>query len=199
MARLFIASYLANENLESVSQFQDLNCQFLEKQINRRVRKVKAESLHLTWLFLGEVQDKRIESLKEALSKGLEKNAFSRNDLSLTYDLFEFWPNQKRPRVGVIRASAAPDAILEVRNTIYSSSKGFCSKESKRKFKPHITIYRIGDRKLDSINSDFQKLELEESWQSVNHKIDSINLVKSDLSQGAPVYTSLLSIPSKNS
>lgn len=127
MPRLFVAIDLPGGTRERLSR--------LRTDIPG-ARWVPMDQLHLTLVFLGEVETERMNRLLEKLA-GTGSPAF---DLSIAG--FGCFPNRRRPRV--LWIGVAPEPLLmslaeRVRQTVLST--GISLEE--RPFSPHITLARI--------------------------------------------------------
>jgi len=101
------------------------------------IKKVSPENLHITLKFLGDVDDKQAENIKQKL---LEIKA---EELKITLGNVSFFPNEKNPRVIWIGINEGQEEIIELERQIDSKLSGLGFKAEKEDFKPHLTIARI--------------------------------------------------------
>ena len=151
------------------------------------VRWVKPENLHLTLKFLGDVEEKKLPELEEALKLSAENiNPFN-------YELVNIgcFPNYKRPRVLWVGVEDSEDQLLLLHQNIESEfTKQDFPKES-RKFTPHLTIARVKDfRKCESVISKFSDY----NFGSHKNVVEEVLLMKSDLYPSGAKYTKLIQI-----
>ena len=128
--RLFVAIDLP----ETVKDQVESLCKGISGQ-----RWVKREQMHLTLRFIGEVDSKRAESIKAALS-------------ALRFDPFEMalrgvgqFPPRRPPRVLWVGVRG-PDALSQLAQGIESALVGIGLDPADKPFKPHITLARIKNK-----------------------------------------------------
>jgi RNA 2',3'-cyclic 3'-phosphodiesterase len=99
----------------------------------QRGRCVKPENIHLTIVFLGDVESDRIDSLREIASSVIAQ-AFS---LSIQGTLF--W---KKNRIVMAKIDHYPTALFALADALTTAliAAGFSCED--RKYKPHITLIR---------------------------------------------------------
>lgn len=171
--RCFIALDLDKEIIDKIIEVQKnikknslFNGKFTEK-----------ENLHLTLKFLGEIDEKKLEKVKELL----KEIKFSRFDCEIG-DIGVF--SQKIPRIIWIKLNGK--AVYELQKQIDNKLKELFPVEGR--FMGHITIARIkeiGDKKglldyLDSVRINKIKFNIKE-----------FSLKKSELLRNGPVYTDI--------
>jgi 2'-5' RNA ligase len=176
MLRLFVAIDLPEKVKEEISSKKgDFN---LEK-----VRWVKKENLHLTLKFLGNVNEKALSSIKEALKRiASDTKAFK-----FKLQGFGAFPTPKRARVLWVGISEGNSQVITLAEKVdYELSRlGF--EREKRKFHPHITLARL--KKPASLHK-FPSLDKE-----IEIKADEIVLFQSILKPEGPNYISLNIFP----
>ena len=154
------------------------------------VRWVKAENIHLTMVFLGNVKAEEIEGIEEEV-----------RDVCPGYGSFDIalkgmgcFPNRRRPRVLWVGLDGDIERMSHFRDDLQRALKAFGIKEEKRPFNPHLTFGRfrstrkMGSR-LEELLSEYAALE------SPAETLSELYLFKSDLKQGGAVYTKLESWP----
>jgi len=134
--RAFIAIPLPHPLLDRLSALQ----RQLESQVpSRSVRWVRAEGIHLTLKFLGDIPTEKLPDIKRALT------AVARHAPACTFTVGELgcFPNPHRPRVVWVgvqeptgRLAALQDAIEEVMAPLGYPPEG-------RGFTPHLTLGRV--------------------------------------------------------
>lgn len=168
MVRCFIGISIPEEVKKDIKNIQDeigklpISCKFVE-----------TENLHLCLLFIGEVQDDKIEYISAALDDVCSR--FSSFDVSIRN--IKTIPNENYIRVIAI------DAIDENKNLerISSELKQKISGDYKP---PHLTLCRV--KKID----DRQKVltELKNMQYDKKIRVSEIQLIKSELTRSGPVY-----------
>jgi 2'-5' RNA ligase len=151
-------------------------------------RWVKAENIHLTVVFLGNVKTEEIEGIGEEVRNVCP--GFGSFDILLKG--VGCFPNRRRPRVLWLGLDGDIERMSHFRNDLQKALKAFGIKEEKRPFKPHLTLGRFrSTRKMGS------KLEeILSKYAALETPVESLNelyLFKSDLKPGGAVYTKLKS------
>ena len=159
------------------------------RPIGPRVGWVAAPNLHLTLRFLGELPPDLLEQVKDALAEAVAGVA----PFALHFHGLGAFPGMARPRVlwvGVAEGGPAAQA-LQARVEAALTRRGFAREE--RPFSPHLTLGRVREpRGLAELQQamardarmDFGRLE-----------VQSLSLMRSDLSPAGSRYTELASFP----
>ena len=151
------------------------------------LRCVRAENLHLTLKFLGEVTPKQADSVLQLLREAAEHCP----PFEVTAEGLGCFPNNRQPRVVWIGLQVPEDLInlwedIEVGTT----RLGFPPEE--RAFSPHLTIARVQPRAsqadLRSVGAAVQQRSL---GRFGSCRIESVRLLRSDLQPGGPIYTAM--------
>ena len=175
--RVFIAVEISNaEILKKIKTFQE------ELQINAKATKIN--QIHFTLQFLGEIEEKTCEMVKQQL----QKVTFSQFNLSLKG--IGGFPNLKNPRViwvGVDEEGGRKLIELTKEIGIKLTTLGF---QNDKKFKPHLTVFRI-KHKIGDLSSKVKEYEKIEFGSQV---ITKIKLKRSILRPEGPEYSDLLEI-----
>lgn len=152
------------------------------------VRWVRADLIHLTVKFLGEVDESRISGIADALVRALDgTRAFH-----LPVREFGAFPTTKRPRV--VWVGCEPLPVLELLQDSVEremSALGFAIEG--RPFRPHVTIGRAA---RGAKNSDFKGLK--KDLENIDHfeepLVAGIDVMQSILSQRGPRYVRLAGV-----
>ena len=171
--RAFIAIDLPKELKEKISSIIEklANCDLEAKW-------VKPENVHMTLKFLGQIEEKQIDTIKSIISEvslGFKKITVECKD-------FGFFPNEKRPRVFFLKTDKE-DQLRKIYQELEDklSHVGF---EKEERFKSHLTLCRFKGRK----NMDCLIRELKNIDFSQKLKIDEIAIFKSTLTKTGPIY-----------
>ena len=175
--RTFVAVEISDTSiLEKIQKFQE--------EFDIDAKPIKINQIHFTLQFLGEINEEQCEMVKDQL----RKITFSRFNLSLKG--IGGFPNLKNPRVvwiGTDKMGAGK--LIEITKEIGMKleSLGF---EKDKKFKPHLTVFRI-KHKIDDLSLRIKEYETIEFGTQV---ITKIKLKRSILSPKGPEYSDLLEI-----
>lgn len=173
--RLFIAINFDNE---VKAQINEISNKVKSNSIQGKF--VSDEHLHLTVEFLGEVQHKRLDIIKEIMNQ-LDFETFT---LCLTkIDYF------KRPEGNIYWLGIEyNDILFNINKKLHQSliNKGFQLED--RAYKPHITI----GRKV-KLNDNFNTIELDEFLRKIKIGVNNIDLMQSEFINGKLKYSVLYS------
>lgn len=175
--RIFLAIDLPKEVKEYIYNIQP-------KIKDAKITWVSKKNLHLTLKFFGEVNESQLKLIKDEIK--IRTNGFS-----ITLDELGFFPDERNPRV--IWVGLHPeDKIIRLQQQI---DELFLSDfPSDQKFQSHITIGRIKSirRKEDFLKS-LKLIQI----KPMEFKINSLKLMKSELTKLGPAYETLeeISLP----
>ncbi len=174
--RLFIAIDIDNEKLaKDVYTLQNVI-----RNIRVRATFPRAEHLHITLKFLGEVSSNMIDDLINRL-EGINHGKFN-----ITLSGLGGFPDLSRPRVifiDVIRS----ERLITLHRKIENALHGLFPRED-RPFHPHLTIARI----KQFIHLDRSTIEkMENIIGEYKIWVDKFKLKKSVLTSGGPIYEDL--------
>ena len=150
--RAFIAIAL-DENLRL--KIKDLQDKL--KGTNTDIRWVKAENIHLTLQFIGQVPSEKIQNLCQAIT--LTTQGFSR----FTFRLNQcgWFPQGSNPHILWVGIGDGSDFLQKIAHTLTLKILPFCEKTKVEKFSPHITIGRVrSDKNIDKLISRLKGLDI---------------------------------------
>jgi len=151
------------------------------RPLTSSARWVAPESIHITLKFVGEIPEKRLDDIDTALA-GLSWKPFT-----ITVRGVGFFPGMRSPRVFWAGMEAPTmEGLAEQLDTLMERS-GF--EKEKRAFRPHLTLARAKDTRIDSsLVSAAAKYE-EHAFGSFS--VDRVFLFKSTLKPSGAVYEKL--------
>ena len=137
--------------------------------------------MHFTLLFLGEVSEETISSIKEALGT----ISFKKFEVEFTH--VGAFPNSRSPRViwiGVDDKSSRQlvDLALQVEKKL--APLGF---RPDKPFRPHLTIFRVKNR-IDDISGTIERFKKVDLGK---YTMTELKLKQSVLTPSGPVYSDL--------
>jgi len=159
----------------------------LQKKI-KGVRWVNPELLHITLLFLGEIDQKAVSLLEEPLQKvGEQVTPFE-----VTFEQLGAFPGPKNPRVfwiGIQHGGELRRLAGEVRRAVLSLSQQCRFKiEDRDNYRPHLTL----GRKKRNEQLTFPLEIFEQQWFCKGSLyVDRFFLMHSRLQPQGPIYTPL--------
>ena len=149
------------------------------------VKWVRAENIHLSLKFLGEVADARVPELRAALQRAAGTRSEPR-PLALQIGGFGVFPDYDRPRV--LWAGVTPDAGLELlQHSVEQAFAPLGFPTEARPFRPHVTLARAA---RDARPRDFAGLEqmLTGLEFEATVTVADVDLMESTLQRDGPVY-----------
>ena len=178
--RVFVAVEISNDEILK-------NIQTFQKDVQINAKPTKIDQIHFTLEFLGEINQVKYDQVKSVM----EKISFSSFDISLKG--VGGFPNLKNPHViwiGIDDNGAKK--LISIANEIGMklTELGF---ENEKKFKPHLTIFRV-KKKINDISvmmKEYQTVEF--GTQTVS----KIKVKRSVLSPKGPEYSDLLEVNAK--
>lgn len=150
------------------------------------VRWVKVTNIHLTIIFLGYVDEDKIDDIKEKVNLVVQRFSIFQTRLNG----IGVFPNWRKPRVIWIDLGGEIERLSTLREELQTELKVLGFKPEKRPFAPHLTIGRFKglldrDEELKSILDRYH--DLSGDLQYLNELV----LFKSDLKPDGPVYTKM--------
>jgi 2'-5' RNA ligase len=174
--RVFIAIEISNEEILK-------RIQTLQKNLEIDAKPTKIDQIHFTLQFLGEINEKKCEKVKDVL----KEISFHQFELSLKG--IGGFPKLNNPRVIWIGTDKGGQKLSQIAKEIGMKLTILGFKEDK-KFKPHLTIFRI-KKEIGDISSSMQEYETAEFGSET---VSKIKLKKSVLSPEGPEYSDLLEV-----
>ena len=156
------------------------------------LRLVRAEGIHLTLKFLGNISRKQVDSIVTAVSQSTQEH----RPFSLCLGATGIFPNRIAPRVLWIGVDGDLESLVclqkQVDDALYET--GF--PKEKRSFNPHLTLARIRDgaSKADRLKAA-QTLFSATVEGGTGIDVSHISLIRSRLLADGAVYDTLASIP----
>lgn len=171
--RFFIAVDLSDEVRKALSKVQKEL-----RPVTDTVRWVAPDSIHITLKFLGEVHEKRIAEIDEALV-GLSWKPFAVKVRGVG-----FFPGTRSPRVfwAGIEAPTMKDLAEQIDTRI--DRLGF--EKERRSFRSHITLARVRDTRIESSNGAGADKYQEQEFGSL--LVDRIFLFQNTLKSAGALY-----------
>jgi 2'-5' RNA ligase len=154
--------------------------------LHSRITWTREGNWHLTLFFLGEVEERTLESLREQLA-----------EVRMAPFTFQasgggFFPPGRKPRVIWVGVRQGADACGKLASLVESAVHPLGFVSDKHDFRAHLTLGRIKQARQDNWSSLLEYLN-GVSWPTVS--IDSFVLWQSTLKSTGPEYTSLERYP----
>ncbi len=146
----------------------------------KEAKPVKVENLHITLKFLGEIEEEKIEKIKEKL----EICAKNFNSANVEIKGIGVFPSEKRLRV--LWVGTEDNGYLKKLNNKIEEAMEEFGFEREREFVSHITIARF--KSIPNLNLIREILEKYNSFSFGKFKIVNFNLYESKLMPEGPIY-----------
>ena len=170
--RCFIALNLPQEVKDHLFELQRTT-----KTKDATIHWVAKKNLHLTLKFLGEINQEKVEEIKQRLHKLTFKK------INVHINTIGFFPDEEAPRV--VWIGIQPEAeIVKLAQLIDEETLDLVSGE--QQFTAHLTLGRIKNIKS---REKLKNVLKEMTVQKLSFTIDSFTLYKSTLSDQGPTYS----------
>jgi len=154
------------------------------KQTGAIVKLVEPKNIHITLKFLGDTDEELIEEIEEIMKKSVEGIPPFNIQLRST----GVFPNENYIKVVWIGIDNG-DQIGAIAKDLDEKLSKIGFKTENREFSAHLTIARVKSAK----NKDqlLQIIEKFKEFEFADIKVESIKLIKSELTQKGPIYSTL--------
>ncbi|MGI8786587.1 MAG: RNA 2',3'-cyclic phosphodiesterase [Pyrinomonadaceae bacterium] len=178
MKRIFTAIDISDSVRQKISIYiEDLRREFS----NVRVGWDKPEKLHLTLKFLGDIDEKRLVILSEAV----ETTASRISNFNLQIKDTGVFPSKKNGRILLLGVKGETE-ILQTLNEILENEcqRNAFAKET-RNFKPHLTIARLREPRK---SKELVARHLQNEFESNEFEASEITIYESHLQKSGSIY-----------
>jgi 2'-5' RNA ligase len=148
---------------------------------------VPTDQLHVTLKFLGETDD----SLVPRLGSLLHEIAATEATCEMNLAGLGAFPNLARPAV-VWAGFVDPESLVRLASSLESRCEALGFPCEARPFRPHLTLARIKSAPPESL-AELIRGRIDTRFETVT--IRALELFRSDLLSAGPTYTSLVSVP----
>ena len=185
--RSFIAIELPGDLKLAISRLQEQ----LKSGSRAPVKWVNPENTHLTLKFLGNIDIAVVYNIKSALreaARGIPAIHLGAGDLGT-------FPSSNRVQVVWVGLTGELDKLQKLQQRIDKELSPLGFPAEKRAFSPHLTIARLRDRATVNDRQEIGRLVEETNFESsLDFYVNSINLMKSQLTREGPIYSMLGSV-----
>jgi 2'-5' RNA ligase len=164
-------------------------CLALQETLARggaEVKWVEEENLHLTLLFLGEVEDRDLPALCQAVADCCALH----NPFPLSVETVGCFPNPRRPRVVWVGVGAGSAEVCALHDALEPPLMELgCYRREERAYTPHITLGRVkGERSTTALAT---ALARQANWRGGETDVREVRVLSSELTPQGPIYTVL--------
>ena len=188
--RSFIAIELPDEVKSGLAQLQAQ----LKTGKQPPVKWVNPYSIHLTLKFLGNIAVDKISEITgamEAAAQGISPFHLKVKDLGV-------FPNLRRVQVVWVGVSGEVDQLSRLQQGIESNLSPLGFTPESRPFTPHLTLARLREQASPDERQSFGQLIASTRFEAVyDFSVDSINLIKSQLTREGAIYSRISSVKLK--
>jgi RNA 2',3'-cyclic 3'-phosphodiesterase len=155
-------------------------------QTTSAVKWVEHDNLHVTLLFLGEVEDREVPTICRAVAEQVQKHA----SFQLSIERVGCFPNARRPRILWIGVGEGTQELCALHDSLEPPLLALgCYRREERDYTPHITLGRVkGDRPADNLAAALAK---HAGWQGGQTTVNEVLVMSSELTAQGPIYTVL--------
>lgn len=186
--RLFVALELPAPLLAQLTALSDS----LRAEVPKdSVRWVRPEGVHLTMKFYGEVETKRVDILRAALTEAAKVTG----PLTFTLNGVGAFPNVTRPRVVWVGLAGNVAALKRLQSAVEAASVrlGFAAED--KRFNPHLTLGRVNNPLRPQEHGRLANaLSQARMPPGEPFTLDALSLMRSELRRGGAIYTRLFSV-----
>jgi 2'-5' RNA ligase len=180
--RLFVALQIPSTVRKNLAEFLAAL-----RALSSLPRWVRAENLHVTLKFIGEMQAEKLGDLRTALS-----GVHSGRAVKLDFRWLGFFPNEKRPRVFWAGIEASGN-LVTLASDIDRALEKLGIPGEKRAFSAHLTLARFEPPGLPEILRAAIQENAKREFGSV--AAEEFYLIESKLKPGGAEYTTLEAFP----
>ncbi|MHB1426751.1 MAG: RNA 2',3'-cyclic phosphodiesterase [Gemmataceae bacterium] len=180
MARL--RTFLAIELTKAIRD----RCLALQETLARggaEVKWVEEENLHLTLLFLGEVEDRGLPALCRAIADCCAAHP----PFTLSVESVGCFPNPRRPRIVWVGVGAGRAEVCALHDALEPPLLELgCYRREDRIYTPHITLGRVkGEGSTDALAL---ALARQSKWSGGETEVREVRVLSSELKPRGPIY-----------
>jgi 2'-5' RNA ligase len=184
--RAFIAIELPAELRKQLAQLQKM----LKTDNQPPIKWVKPDGMHLTLKFLGNIPTSDIDRITAAMTNAVKQIP----PFYLQTESLGAFPNLKRVQVVWVGLGGEVDKLKRLQQILETclAQLGFAAEQ--RRFKPHLTLARLGREVSPSGRQDFGKLISATGLETSDRiRVNSIILIRSQLTKAGAIYTRISS------
>jgi 2'-5' RNA ligase len=158
-------------------------------QTGTEVKWVEPDNLHVTLLFLGEVDDREVPKVCRIVGeRSLEQPAFL-----MSVETVGCFPNPRRPRVLWVGVGEGTQPLCALHDALEEPLQELGYRREERRYTPHITLGRVkSDRPTEKLSAALAK---HAGWKGGEVTVQELRVMSSELTPQGPVYTVLSRAP----
>jgi 2'-5' RNA ligase len=183
-----VRSFIAIELPDGVKRgLRELQAQ-LKAGSQAPIKWVDPENIHLTLKFLGNVAAGRIEAIAAAMTNAVKGTT----PFSLEVKELGVFPNPRRVQIVWVGLGGETEKLAGLQQRIESAMARLGFAPENRRFTPHLTLARLRDRATPNERERLGQLIAETEFEaSQSFNVDSVKLMRSQLTPQGPIYSQL--------
>jgi 2'-5' RNA ligase len=155
------------------------------KETGTEVKWVEPENLHLSLLFLGEVDEREVVDVCRIVAETAKEHP----GFKMRVETAGCFPNPRRPRVLWVGVGAGSQELCSIHDALEIALVDLGFRQEDRKYSPHITLGRVkSDRPTDVLAS---ALAQHGGWKGGEIQVSEVLVMGSKLTPTGPEYTVL--------
>lgn len=178
--RLFVAVDLSADARQAIAAEQKRIAAALA-DAKARVKWVRPEHLHLTLVFLGDVEDARVPSVVDAIGRDVDAPAFD-----VTFSGVGVFPARRAPRALWIGIGAGASELTAMQKELAQRVARTGVELDDRPFSPHLTL---GRWRMSRSSDGRRALAAAGQGVIARMRVAAATLYESQLSSSGPAYT----------
>jgi len=150
------------------------------------VKWVERENLHVTLLFLGEVDEREVPAVCSVVGEAVAIH----QPFTMTIETAGCFPNPRRPRVLWVGVGEGAQGVCALHDGLEAPLLELgCYRREDRKYTPHVTLGRVkSNRPSDKLAVALAK---HAGWKSGDTIVSEVHVMSSQLGPKGPLYTVL--------
>ncbi len=187
MKRIFTAIDISDEARRKVSGYIE---NFRGEFPNIRVGWEKPEKIHLTLKFLGDVDEKQLQNLIEAV----EKSAREISGFKLQIAETGVFPSPKNARILWLGIKDKGENLPKLNEISESECEKIGFPKEKRNFKAHLTIARLREPQK---SRELAGTHLQNGFEPIEFEVSQITIYESELQPTGSIYKTVKNVELK--
>jgi 2'-5' RNA ligase len=150
------------------------------------VKWVEPENLHVTLLFLGEVDEREVPAVCSVVGEAVANH----QPFTVSVETAGCFPNPRRPRVLWVGVGEGGQGVCALHDALEPPLLALgCYRREDRKYTPHVTLGRVkSERPSDKLAA---ALANNAAWKGGDTIVREVHVMSSQLGPKGPVYTIL--------
>ncbi|MFB6286854.1 MAG: RNA 2',3'-cyclic phosphodiesterase [Candidatus Bipolaricaulia bacterium] len=164
------------------------------KRLPVNVKWVPPENMHITMVFLGDVDHELVPDLEATAQQALEETGLD-GPIDVTLDRLGAFPNVHKPRVVWAGCTNDPQPVKRLARSLESALEPLGFEPEDRPFTTHVTLGRVKERgRTQGTRELTEAIENHEPFR-YDLQISQLTLMQSQLGPQGPEYRPVLQIP----